>query len=286
MTIMELPKALVAVVFLGVCLPIVGRHLFLGRSILLGLAVPQLSMAGIAFVFLGTGLGWTWTSWFADDSSRAAVGALVFSIPTLGVLGRSGVNGKAPSGAWLAVAYLAANAATNLMLSSNAVGETYLADLFHGRLILISDAALGWLIGVLSLVTVLGLLFRKWLLLVLIDPDFATVTNIRTSSWGLCLALLNGSAIGVSVAAVGPLVTFGFLVLPVLGASLLANSLRGHLMLAMCIGIVTGGVGYNLAYRWDLPLGDVTVAVGVGVLLVCLFAKRARETSQKGSATS
>ena len=102
---MEFPKALVAVLFMGVCLPMVGRHLFLGRSILLGLAVPQLSMAGIAFIFLGSGLGWTWTSLFTDDSSRAAVGSLLFSIPALVLLGRGGVQGKSPSEVWLAVIY-------------------------------------------------------------------------------------------------------------------------------------------------------------------------------------
>lgn len=271
---MELSKVLVSVVFLGGCLPIVGRHLFLGRSILLGLVVPQLAMSGIAFVFLGTGLGWTWTSWFVDDSSRAVAGALLFSVPTLAILGRWRGSASPLAEAWLAVIYLAASAATNLMLSSNVVGETYLSDLFHGSLILISDAALGWLIGVLGLVTIVEVLFQKRFLMVLSDPDFARATNVQTSAWGLFLALVNGSAIGVSVSAVGPLVTFGFLILPVLGASILARSLREHLIVSAIIGVVVGVSGYYTAYHWDLPLGDVLVAVGAGALGVLVGAKR------------
>src|SRR5437773_666118 len=118
-----IPKALIAAILLGMFLPITGRHLILGRSILLGLAVPQISMAGIAFLFLGSALGWSWAAHFADDSSRAAAGALLFAVPTLLLLAGIQRAGRHLTEAWLAVAYLAAFAASNLMLSSDAIGE-------------------------------------------------------------------------------------------------------------------------------------------------------------------
>ena len=47
---------------IGVLLPIVGRHLVLGRMVLLGLAIPQLAMAGMALVFLGAARHWGWAA--------------------------------------------------------------------------------------------------------------------------------------------------------------------------------------------------------------------------------
>src|SRR5689334_24145655 len=111
MLIELLPKALVAAVLLGIFLPITGRHLMLGRSILLGLAVPQMSMAGIALLFLGSALGWPWCSMFQDEGTRAAVGALLLSVPTLLMLSVVQRTGRHLSEAWLAVAYLASVAA-------------------------------------------------------------------------------------------------------------------------------------------------------------------------------
>ncbi len=273
----SIPKALVAAILLGVFLPITGRHLVLGRSILLGLAVPQVSMAGIAFVFLGSALGWGWTAHFADDSARAAVGALLFAVPTLLALAAVRRAGRQLSEAWLAVAYLASFAASNLMLSTDAVGETYLSDLFHGRLILISDGALRLLAVALLVTGGLSLALRRRLLLVLTDPDFAAVARVRVGAWVMLLALLNGCAIGVSVSAVGPLVTFGFLILPVLTASAFTRSLRTHLCVAIAAGVLTGVCGYQAAYRYDLPLGDCTVAFGAGLLLVCAALGRMRQ---------
>lgn len=270
----SLPKALIAAVLLGFFLPITGRHLILGRSILLGLAVPQISMAGIAFLFLGSALGWGWTSGFEDDATRAAIGALLFSVPTLMVLAAVQRAGRQLSEAWLAVAYLASMAAANLMLSSNAVGETYLADLFHGRLILVSDGALRLLAGTLVFSGVAAFALRRRFLLVLTDPDFAAVARVRVGGWIMLLAMINGCVIGASVSAVGPLVTFGFLILPALTASAFARSLRAHLCVAVGVGVVTAVCGYHVAYRYDLPLGDCTVACGAALLVVCVGGSR------------
>ncbi len=272
----SISKALIAALLLGLFLPITGRHLILGRSILLGLAVPQISMAGIAFLFLGSALGWSWTAPFADDSTRAAAGALLFAVPTLLILAGIQRAGRHLSEAWLAVAYLAAFAASNLMLSSDAVGETYLSDLFHGRLILINDGALRLLAIAFFTASTIALACRRRLLLILTDPDFAAVANVRVSGWVMLLALLNGCVIGVSVSAVGPLVTFGFLILPALTASAFARSLRTHLVWSIAAGVLAAYTGYRLAYRWDLPLGDCTVAVSTVLLIFCRVVARLR----------
>jgi zinc transport system permease protein len=224
-------------------------------------------MAGIALLFLGSALGWSWCAVFEDEGTRAAAGALMLSVPTLLLLAAGQHRGRHLSEAWLAVAYLASGAAANLMLSSNAVGETYLSDLFHGRLILISDSALQMLAGTLLLVGAVMIALRRRFLLVLTDPDFATVAGVRVGRWIMLLALLNGCVIGASVAAAGPLVTFAFLILPALSASTFTRSLRAHLIASMMTGVLAAVIGYKIAYRYDFPLGDCTVA-SAAMLLV------------------
>jgi ABC-type Mn2+/Zn2+ transport system permease subunit len=262
------PKPLIAAVLLGFFLPVTGRHLILGRSILLGLAVPQISMAGIAFLFLGSALGWGWAAGIGEDATRAAVGSLLFAVPTLIIFGAMQRRGRHLSEAWLAVAYLTSFAAGNLMLSSDAVAETYLGDLFHGRLILISDAALRLLAIGLSIIGLAAWAVRRRLVLVLIDPDFASVAQLRVGAWVMLLALFNGCVIGVAVATVGPLVTFGFLMMPALTAAALSRSLRVHLGVSMALGVFAGVCGYKIAYRYDLPLGDCTVGFSAALLIV------------------
>jgi len=56
------------------------------------------------------------------------------------------------------------------------------------------------------------------------------ISFLFANSLAACLLMgLLAPVIGVGVAVVGPLVTLGFLVLPVMAAGLLARSLRSHL---------------------------------------------------------
>lgn len=261
-------NALWATVMLGLLLPICGRHLVLGRAVLLGLAVPQIAMAGIAFMFLAASLHWPWAEAIHEESAKAIVGSLLFGLPGLLLIATPWRRGARLSEAWLAVVYLASVAATNLMLATDAVGETYLGDLFHGRLLFIGEPELkllGLTLGA-GFVVLFGL--RRRLLLTLTDPDYATVAGLAVGGWALAATLVNGTVIGITVATAGPLVAFGFLVLPVLTAATFATSLRGNLWLSMLAGLLMALAGFWLSYHFDYPLGDAVVATGCAALLL------------------
>ncbi|MCE9616394.1 MAG: metal ABC transporter permease [Lentisphaerae bacterium] len=262
---------------LGLLAPVVGRNLILGRSVMLGLAVPQVALTGVAFVMLGAGLGWSWCLVLPNDVVRASVGALLFTLPALAIpaahySGRRGDSWE-PT---LAVLYLAAVAGANLMLASHAFGKMYVDDLFHGRMLLINTLTLSLLGGTLLLVGAVALVTRRRLLLVLTDPEFAAACGVHVRAWRVGIALMNGCAIGVAVGAVGPNVTFGFLILPVLMAATWSRSLHGHLHGAMIGGGLLAVTGFHLSYHFDLPLGDTIIAVGCGALVFCRLVARLR----------
>lgn len=260
-------NALVAAILLGGLLPVFGRYLVLSRSIMLGLAVPQWSMAGIALLFLGHALGWSWCESMEEETTRATVGAILLTVPCLVTLAVFQRSGRRLSEAWLAFGYLAAVSASNLMMSCNAVGETYLGDLFHGRLILISDAMLQRLAWVLAGVGGASLLVQRRLTLVTCDGDFSAVSGVAVIRWRVALAIAQGMVIGTAVSAGGPIVAFGFLILPCLTAAVISRSLVGHLGWSVAIGLGAALLGHWAAYRWDLPLGDTMVAVSAVMLV-------------------
>lgn len=280
-------KALWAAMLVGALLPIVGRHLVLGRTVLLGLAIPQIAMAGIAFVFFASSWHWPWAESLTEESTKALVGSLLFGLPGLFLIATPWKRRKPIGEAWLAVVYLASVSCTNLMLSSDAVGETYLGDLFHGRLLFIGATELRMLAIALGVGFLFHFAFRRRLLLSLTDPDYAAVAGLAVGGWTIAATLVNGTVIGITVATSGPLVAFGFLVLPVLSAATFATSLRGNLWLSMFAGLIVALTGFFLSYRHDLPLGDTVVATGCVFLVACrmlrlLLAFISRRTALSG----
>ena len=89
--------------------------------------------------------------------------------------------------------------------------------------------------------------------------------------WDALLFLLIGLTISMSVLSVGPLVTFGFLLLPALIAHLLAGNTRQFIVLSSCIGGTTAFAGFLVSYHWDLPVGPTDVAL-MGLLYAVAFA--------------
>ncbi len=263
-------NAVVTSLLMGALCPILGRHLVYGRTILLGLALPEISITGIALLFLGSGLGWSWCHVFNHDFSRALVGSMILTLPTLVILALNFARQRTLTEGWLAFLYLAASSTTHLILSHHAVGETYIEDLIHGRMLLVGNRALGFFAATLVTTTLTSLLLRKRILMVLSDGDFARSLSLNISLWHILIALLNGAAIGTAVAIAGPMVTFGFLILPVLSAGLTAQSLHSHLVQSVGHGIFTGLTGFWISHQWDLPLGATMVATGVTFLLLVL----------------
>ena len=81
-------------------------------------------------------------------------------------------------------------------------------------------------------------------------------------------------AVSLSVLSVGPLVTFGFLIIPPLIAHLFARTMRQLAVLASVIGAVTGFAGFCIAYRADYPVGPTDVALLGFVYFAALLIKK------------
>jgi ABC-type Mn2+/Zn2+ transport system permease subunit len=256
-----------------VCLlcSVLGVYVALRRMVLLGVALPQAGAAGIALVFLLThhvhGEG---THWVALGGSLAA------TFLSLGLLVLAGRGSRTPV-EWRIGGVLAiASALTLFSVALNPTGDLEMTSLLRGELLAISDRDLVVLAVTSALVLVAFVLFRREILLVSFDPEFARTIGRSPARWDAVLYLLLGVGISVGVMTAGPMVVFGFLVLPALAALRVTSHLVTTVLLAAAIATACSFGGFALAYHSDLPAGPVYVLLAAALWMLVALAARLR----------
>jgi ABC-type Mn2+/Zn2+ transport system permease subunit len=264
-----LRDALIGSVLVGVVCPLVGVYFVLRRMIFLGVALPQLSAAGIAFSFVAyrlvVGMHEPGT---VSERSLAMVGALAFTLGGILVLTAFERRGRETVEARIGVTYAIAAALTILFLALDPHGDAEMVNLLKGDILATTRTSLNLLVGVLGAVVVVLFAFRKEFLLVSFDRDLAVVFGKRVALWDGLLYLMIGATISLGVMTAGPLVTFGFLVVPTLTARLLTSRMLTFSLVAAALGGVAAFGGFYGAYRLDLPLGPAEVALASVLLVV------------------
>lgn len=259
--------ALAGSAILACVCPLVGAHLLLRRRVFLGLTLPQIAACGVAFTF--------WLSHTAGLSHGtggerflAGLGSLVFTLAGMGLLAYLDRHAVGSPEGRLAAAYAFASAVTILFVVFNPAGELEILNLLKGEVIALSPQELP-LIAIVSAAILSGLiLFRREFLLNSFDPDFSYLITSGKVQWSFWLYVLCGFSIAVGVIMAGPLLVFGFMVLPPLIARTLACGLGWFFAISSLAGIAIALGGFYLAVRLDLPLGPTDVVFGCALVFV------------------
>ncbi len=264
-----LRDALVGSVLVGVVCPLVGAYFVLRRMIFLGVALPQLSAAGIAFSFVGYRLAvGAHEHGNLSERSLAMAGSFAFTLGGLLVLTAFERRGRETVEARIGVTYAIAAALTILFLAVDPHGDAEMVNLLKGDILATTRTSLTLLASVLGAVVLVLFACRKEFLLVSFDRDLAVVFGKWVGLWDGLLYLIIGVTISLGVMTAGPLVTFGFLVVPPLTARLLTRRMLSFSLVAAAIGGAAAFGGFYCAYRMDLPLGPAEVALASLMLLV------------------
>jgi ABC-type Mn2+/Zn2+ transport system permease subunit len=255
-------------VLVGFACPLVGVFLVLRRLIFMGVALPQISSTGVAVALsLPVWLGMKTDTAEDDAHTLAFAGSMLFTLVAILVLAFLERRGRGLAEGRLGTAYVVATALSILLLSKNRVAEAGWLDLLKGEIITISNYDL-ILTGVaLAVVLVMLGLFNKELLFISFDRAMAATLGKNVLWWDTLLYLLIGLTISIVVLSVGPLIAFGFLLIPPLTAHLFARNMRQFVVAASIIGGVSSFLGFWLAYAWDWPVGPTDV-----VLLGAIYA--------------
>jgi ABC-type Mn2+/Zn2+ transport system permease subunit len=239
------------------------------RLVFMGVALPQISSTGVAMALsLPMWLGFNLTEHGSHSAHALAfAGSITFTLTAILVLAFLERRGRGQPEGRLGTAYVVASALSILLLSKNPYGEIGWLDMLKGEVITISNFDL--LLTAVTLVIVIAALalFHKELLLVSFDREMAVILRKKVVFWDMLLYLLIGLTVSMAVLSVGPLIAFGFLLIPALMAHLFARNMHQFTILASLTGGAVAFFGFWIAYQYDLPVGPTDV-----VLLGGLYA--------------
>ena len=257
-------------VLVGFACPLVGVFLVMRRLVFMGVTLPQISSTGVAIAL-------SLPLWFgfhlSDHGSSSAhtlafVGSITFSLIAILVLAFLEQRGRGQPEGRLGTAYVVAGALNILLLAKNPYGEIGWLDLLKGEVITISNFDLALTATTLILVLLALGFFYKELLLVSFDREMAITLGKKVIFWDVLLYLLIGLTVSMAVLSVGPLIAFGFLLIPALTAHLFAHNMRQFLTLASLVGGAVAFLGFWVAYQYDLPVGPTDVVLLGGLYAV------------------
>lgn len=265
--------ALLGTVILGLVCPLIGSYLILRRTVFLGLTLPQIAAAGVSFTFWLQQTGFL-SGWQPGERGVTMIGSLLFTFLGMGLLGYLEQRSKGLAEGRLAAAYAFAGALTILFIVFNPAGQIEVLNLLKGEVIALSKGELRLLAGVFGLVLTGIVLFRREFLLTSFDRDLAFLLKGRQIVWDVLLYLLAGVSIAFGVIMAGPLLLFGFLVLPALAARPLVRSMSSFLWLSSALGLVMAFLGFYGSVRLDLPLGPTDVTLGCCLIFLAHLLQR------------
>ncbi|GJL65497.1 MAG: ABC transporter [Nitrospirales bacterium] len=259
-----LRNALYGGILCGIALPIVGGLMYVRRMVFLGVTLPTISAAGIAMAIF-------WHATFHPDTQHsdfglALLGSTILTTGTLSLLAVLERNGRGVVEGRIGVLYVLAGALTILLLASDRIPEAGALNALKGQIIAISDADLQLLVVCFTAMAVLLWSFRKELLLVSVDRDLAISLGKQVWVWDMLLYGIVGVTISLGVLVVGPLVTFGFLLLPPMIAMHVNLGIWLAPVVAAAIGMMMAFGGFLVSYQLDWPTGPTNVVIGCVLL--------------------
>ncbi len=259
----------------GFVAPLPGVYLIMRRVVFLGVALPQVSSCGIAFAFWLQGWGWLP---HAHDSIQerviALAGSIVFSLLAIGLLSVMERRGRGMIEGRTGLVYALAGAWSILLVVQNPKGEHGMLELLKGEIIAVATVDVALAATVFAVVTVVLVVFQKEFLLVTYDREMAVTLRKNVLFWDAGLFAVMGLTISVCVMNVGPLVSFGFLLIPALIAHQFARNTAQFLWMSSLAGGLCALVGFALAYARDLPVGPTDLALLGGAYLGSVVFRR------------
>jgi ABC-type Mn2+/Zn2+ transport system permease subunit len=272
-------------VLIGFACPLVGVFLILRRLVFLGVALPQISSTGIAIAFsVPMWLGLLPPEHAAHSEHLFAfAGSAIFSLGAILVMAVLERRGRGSPEGRLGAAYVVAAALSIIILAKNRYGEVGWLGLMQGEVITIDNFDLGITALTLALVLAVLGLFHNQILFVSFDRAMAATLGKNIVFWDIVLYLLIGLTVSMAVLSVGPLITFGFLLIPALASHLFARTMRQFAIVAALLGGVSSFFGFWIAYVYELPVGPTDVVL-LGVVYFLAFITRKLVVACRGGA--
>lgn len=254
-----LREGVIASLAAALVLPLVGALLFVRRSALLGIAVPQFSSAGLA-------LGLFLIPWFPKMqqeflehghppmlySFAFAAGAAALALSAFSFLSS---RFRKYNEAITAVGFSLSLSATVLLLTAAPSGAQLADTLLRGEIILLDVHGMIALLVISGLSLICLFFIWRWLLLVAFDPEGAVALGHSVLSAERWQVLIVGASVGVGVVTIGPMLVFALLFLPPLFGVRGKPGLIPYLTRVVSLSLLSIMASWPISIILDMPFG-------------------------------
>ena len=249
------------------CLVLSINHVYLGihviarKVIFVDLALAQIAALGATYALI---LGYD----PYGDSLKVSLFSLAFTFVGAGAFAIARMRKeKVPQEAFIGIIYAAASAAAILLLSKSATGGEEIKHMLVGDVLLVSLPTIINMALLYGSIGIFHIVFRKKFLLISLDPERAEASGIRVRLWDILFYMSFGVVITKSVAIVGVLLVFSYLVVPAVIAQMWCESVRARLLLGWLVAILASTAGIVWSFYSDYPTGPAVVVM-LGIFLI------------------
>lgn len=248
-------KAVVVSTIVGVACAILSCFLVLKGWSLLGDAISHAVLPGVVLAYmLGIPFG---------------IGAFIFAMLAVVLIGYIKNNTKIKEDAVMGIVFTTLFA-LGLMLISKIISSVDLTHVLFGELLGVSDVDAWVTFAILSLSSLIILLFRRTFLIFCFDP-------IHAQSLGLPVRLIHYSFLSLlaititgSIQTVGIILVIAMLITPGSTAFLLTKKFSTMLQIAVATSVVSSLIGAYSSYYFNIATGGTIVFVQ-GVIFLSVF---------------
>ena len=249
--------SLIAAACLSFSLAPLGCFLLWRRQAFFGDAMAHSAMLGVAVSLMwGAAPLWGILLICATLSALLAYGPLVF---------------KLPSDAWLGLLSYTLMAIAFIVMRSlprgGVKGGASVEQFLFGDLLLLNTTDIAILAGITLVVGAFLFLFWRKLILITLDPDWASVEGIAPHHMTFVFLLMLSCAVAATLPIVGALLVPGLMLLPGASAAQFSRSPEGMIRRAIFMALLMLIGGISLGFHMDWPVGPASVVVGFGLFL-------------------
>lgn len=253
-------------------LSITGVVVVARNQIFFGAAVAQASTLGIASA-MWAGAAFAAHAWLLSDTflSVMAVLSSVLGALIISTDGKAGGESREAVTGWV---FLLAASAAIMLVTRSPHGIEEIHRIQSSSIIGASERETAVFLGFALASAIVAKVMRAKLLLLIMDPDMAAATGVKTKRWFAAIAVWFGLSVGLAIKSSGMLYTFGCLVLPALAAKNLCREVGSMFLTSAVIGVVISVTGFIVANHYDFPPGQLTVTMLAGVVAIAWIRRR------------
>ena len=243
-----------------------GIHVIERKVIFVDLALAQIAALGATYA---TTLGYD----PATDGFAISLFSLAFTFVGAGAFAIARMRKeRVPQEAFIGIIYAAASAGAILILSKSATGGEELKHMLTGDVLLVSLKSVGEMALLYGSIGLFHIIFRKKFLTISMDPEVARASGINIHLWDLLFYMSFGVVITKSVAIVGVLLVFSYLVVPAVIAQMWSNTVKGRLLFGWFVAVLASTAGIVWSFYSDYPTGPAVVVMLALFLVISSIA--------------